>query len=241
MRRALVTGAGRGLGLEFTRQLLSRGDQVFAGLRNPAGSEALQTLAETHGAQLQMVALDISKTSSIAACHDAVAARVDGLDLLVNNAGINSRSRGIASEQRNVAFGRLEPDGILQMVRVNAVGPLLLTQAMADLLAVGVRPRVAHISSWLGSVTRKTSAGNYGYCASKAALNMVTRILAHDLLPRGVLSVTFTPGWVQTDMGGPDATLTPVQSVGGILSVIERLGDDDAGKFLQWDGSEHPW
>lgn len=241
MRRALVTGAGRGLGLEFTRQLLSRGDQVFAAMRNPAGSDAIQALSEKHGAQLQLVTLDISKTSSISACHDAVAAHVDGLDLLVNNAGINSRSRGIAPEQRNVAFGRLEAEGILKMVKVNAVGPLLLTQALADLLAAGVRPRVAHISSWLGSVTRKTSAGNYGYCASKASLNMLTRILAHDLLPRGVLSVTFTPGWVQTDMGGPDATLTATQSVGGILSVIERVGVEDAGKFLQWDGSEHPW
>ena len=157
----------------------------------------------------------------------------------MNNAGINSRS--VPRDQANVRFGSLEPSGVLRMVEVNALGPVLVTQALVDLLQAGTRPRVASTSSWLGSIGRKSSGGNYGYCASKATLNMLARAMAFDLAPLGITSVVFNPGWVATDMGGPRASLTPEQSVGGMLAVIDGLTPEDAGRFLQWDGTEHPW
>ncbi len=97
------------------------------------------------------------------------------------------------------------------------------------------------VSSWLGSIEGKTSGGNYGYCASKTTLNMLARAMAFDLLPLGIVSVVFNPGWVSTDMGGPRATLTPHQSVAGMLATTARLTPSQAGHFMQWDGTEHAW
>ena len=158
---------------------------------------------------------------------------------MINNAGINST--GVAETQRNVRFGQLEPDGILAMVRVNALGPLLVTQALVELLAKGNKPKVICISSWLGSLSAKQRGGNYGYCVSKAALNMASRTMAFDLAERGIAAVIVNPGWVQTDMGGPHATLTPAQSVRGILAVADAIGPSDAGRFLDWNGQEQAW
>ncbi|MEY3015229.1 MAG: hypothetical protein RIT45_3964 [Pseudomonadota bacterium] len=124
------------------------------------------------------------------------------------------------------------------MVRVNAVGPLLVTQALVPLLVNAAAPRVLHVSSWLGSIARKRSGGNYGYAASKATLNMLGRTLAFDLLEREIMSVLMNPGWVQTDMGGTRADLTADASVAGMLAVVAGLGPADAGRFRQWDGSE---
>jgi NAD(P)-dependent dehydrogenase (short-subunit alcohol dehydrogenase family) len=235
MATILVTGAGRGLGLEFTRQLAARGDTVFATVRNPDRADALRAVE----GDIRIVALDVSEPTSIEAAAQAVAEQTDHLDLLVNNAGINSR--GVPSDQANVRFGALEPKGILRMVEVNAIGPLLVTQAFAGLLAKSERGRVLSISSWLGSIDRKQSGGNYGYCASKTTLNMLMRAAAFDLAQQGIVSVVANPGWVSTDMGGPRAQLTPEQSVAGLVRVTDTLTLDHAGRFLQWDGSEHPW
>ncbi|MEO1173680.1 MAG: SDR family NAD(P)-dependent oxidoreductase, partial [Myxococcota bacterium] len=98
-----------------------------------------------------------------------------------------------------------------------------------------------NVSSWLGSIEEKTSGGNYAYCASKAALNMLTRVLAHDLAERGIITLAFNPGWVKTDMGGENAKLSPTQSVCGILATSDTVSLEDTGSFLQWDGSRHPW
>lgn len=236
-----ISGAGRGLGLEFTRQCLARGDTVVAAVRTPSRAEELTALSEGAGGRLHVVALDVSDPASIDACGEATAALVDHLDVLINNAGINSMSAGIPEEQRNVRLGSLEPEGILSMVRVNAVGPVLLTQRLLGLLEQGTAPRVVHISSWLGSMTVKQSGGNYGYCASKACLNMLGRALAFDLKGRGVTSAMFNPGWVKTDMGGPSAP-TPVDvSVRGLLAVIDGASPEVTGRFFDHDGKSLPW
>jgi len=227
------------MGLAFTRQLLERGGAVFAAVRNPAKTDALQALVESSPGRLTLVRLDVSDPGSIDAAREAVEAQTDHLDLLVNNAGINSR--GVPDGQGNVRFGALEPTGISRMVAVNAVGPILVTQSLVGLLQRGSEPRVVSISSWLGSISGKTSGGNYGYCASKATLNMLARAMAFDLSPLGITSVVFNPGWVSTDMGGPNAKLTPERSVRGMLTVTDHLTPSDAGRFLQWDGTEHAW
>jgi NAD(P)-dependent dehydrogenase (short-subunit alcohol dehydrogenase family) len=226
---AVVTGAGRGLGLEFARQLVAGGYRVLGTVRRP--SEALAEVGSTP------LILDVADAEAVAKFADAVREHADHVDLLVNNAGINSG--GVPAEQKNVRFGSLEPEGILRMVRINAIAPVLVAQSLVELLGEG--SRIVNISSWLGSIANKSSGGNYGYCSSKTTLNMMARAMAFDLRERGIASIVVNPGWVSTDMGGPNAKLTPEQSVAGLLAVADRLTLDDAGKFYQWDGTEHPW
>jgi NAD(P)-dependent dehydrogenase (short-subunit alcohol dehydrogenase family) len=125
------------------------------------------------------------------------------------------------------------------MNRVNAIGPLLLTQALAGRLGEG--STVVAVSSWLGSIGGKSSGGNYGYCASKTLLNMYLRAMAFDLKPSGVTTILVNPGWVQTDMGGSRAKFTPEESVAGILALAARVTPDDAGAFFDHDGTPHAW
>jgi NAD(P)-dependent dehydrogenase (short-subunit alcohol dehydrogenase family) len=236
-KTAVITGAGRGLGLEFARQCLLRGHRVIGAVRDIERASALRALSS----EIALVTFDASDAASIGACAREIQQITPTIDLLINNAGINSRSSGIAVEQQNVTLGSLEADGILTMVRVNAIAPLLLTQALLPALAGANPARVVLISSWLGSNTVKTTGGNYGYCASKATLNMLGRTLGLDLKAHGIVCALFNPGWVQTDMGGGKAKLTPEQSVGGILSVIETLTIVDNGGFFEWSGAQHPW
>ncbi len=212
---------------------------MFAAVRQPGSSDDLTALAAANPAKLTVLAMDVADPASISAARDTVAGTVEALDLLINNAGVNSKA--MPDAQKNLSFGGLEPDGIVTMVRVNAIGPLLVTQTFADLMAKGTDPKVLNVSSWLGSITKKKGGGNYGYCASKATLNMLGRTMAHDLIERGIVTVMFNPGWVQTDMGGPRASLTPEESVKGMLAVIDEADESHNAGFFQWDGSEHPW
>lgn len=237
--RTLITGAGRGLGLEFASQCLDRGDRVYAGVRSPERAEALRKLGEKKPGRLFVFELDVADPASIASAHATVRRETEFLDLLINNAGINSR--GVPEAQRNVSFGALEPEGMVTMFRVNAIAPVLVAQQFVDLLEKGNGPRILNISSWLGSIEKKQSGGNYGYCASKAALNMLGRTLAFDLKQRGIITLMFNPGWVKTDMGGEKATLTSTQSVCGILATSDTATLNDAGSFFQTDGTIHPW
>lgn len=222
---AVVTGAGRGMGLAFCKQLVADGYTVFGTVRGRA--QALD------GTGVTVLKLDVADTVSIGVFAAQLATTVGRVDLLVNNAGMNSRSA--AKGQKNVRWGDLEPEGMLNMMRVNAIGPVLVTQALSSLL--GEDSRVLNVSSGLGSIGGKTSGGNYGYCASKATLNMLARAMAFDLAKRGVVSVCLNPGWVQTDMGGPKAPLTAEDSVRGMLRVMNAATPDDAGGFFNHDGT----
>ena len=239
--RVLITGANRGLGLEFTRQCAERGDVVLAACRTPATAEALLGLQREHAGCMHVLALDVADTASINSAWDAANQLVDGLDVLINVAGVNSMSDHSADPSVHLALGQLDADAMLGMFRVNAIGPLMLAQRFLPLLKAGDNARIANVSSWLGSLTAKTGGGNYSYCASKTALNMLTRALAFDVQPMGIVAVALNPGWVKTDMGGPRASLTPEQSVQGMLQVIDQVQTMDAGRFLEWNGKEHPW
>lgn len=241
MRHVLVTGAGRGLGLEWTRQCLARGDRVFAGVRRPDHAQELQALQATHPDHLQLVALEVTDAASIDATWQAVRAQTQSLDLLVNNAGINSMSHDAGDAAVHLRLGQLQAEPMLQMFHTNAVAPLMIAQRFVDLLQAGNTPRVVSVSSWLGSLAGKTSGGNYSYCTSKTALNMLMRAFAFDVLPLGIIAIVVNPGWVQTDMGGPRASYTPEQSVRGLLQVVDGLNEEDAGGFFDADGAEHPW
>lgn len=232
MQRILITGANRGIGFEFVRQLAERGDRVFATCRCPDQADDLQMLANHNPEQISIAALDVTDQASIYASYRLIVKQTDSLDLLINNAGIFPRAERL---------GNLDADDILEAFRVNSVAPLMVAQRYINLLKVGTNPRIVSISSQLGSLARKRDGRDYSYCASKAALNMLTRTLAFGLREEGIIAVVMHPGWVQTDMGGANASLPPERSVAGLLKVIDQLTMKDTGCFLQWDGGELPW
>jgi NAD(P)-dependent dehydrogenase (short-subunit alcohol dehydrogenase family) len=240
MRRAVVTGANRGLGLEFTRQLLSAGDEVVATARQPKTAGFLDKLASSAGGRLTVVRLDVGQPDEIAAAALQVGERFDAVDLLVNNAGVWS-APGQPERLSTGALGELRAEPVLEVLRINAVGPILVTQALAPQLAAAGRAAVVNLSSGLGSLERATGRGNIAYGMSKAALNMATRHLAAELARQGIVVVAMSPGWVATDMGGRGAPLEPAESVRGMLNVVDALTPAQSGKFLDHTGATVPW
>lgn len=234
MQRILITGANRGVGLEFVKQYLTAGEQVYAACRNPDKAEALQQLA-ADTRRLTVVPLDPGDETSINHLPQVLAEYTDALDMLINNAGMNVS----APEYREL--GGLQADALLRTLRVNAVGPVLIVQALQPFLKVGTQPKVINVSSQVGSMEWKVSGSGYAYASSKAALNMFTRVLSADLRGDGVIVVTIHPGWVQTDMGGAGASLTPYESVSSMLRFFDGLTMEHSGGFYRWDGSVHPW
>jgi NAD(P)-dependent dehydrogenase (short-subunit alcohol dehydrogenase family) len=236
--RVLITGAGRGLGTALARAFLDAGHQVAATARDPAGSADLTGLAGAHPGRVVTGALDVTDAAAVARVVPALGARLGGLDVVVNSAGANFR--GVPDGPSTLRIDEIAPEPLLALMRVNAAAPLVVVRAALPLLRASGRGRVVNISSWLGSITGAGS-GNYGYAMSKAALNMATRLLAGELEPGGIAVVAVNPGWVQTDMGGPRATLTAEESARGIARLTEGLTMAQSGRFLQWDGSGHPW
>jgi NAD(P)-dependent dehydrogenase (short-subunit alcohol dehydrogenase family) len=238
MQRVLITGANRGLGLEFARQYLERGARVFAGCRRPAEARQLQALQAAQPQRLSVVSLDVADPKSIRAAHAIVRSQVEGLDVLINNAGIYS-SRG--SDEPLERLGKLTFEEALTVLRVNAVAPLIVAQQYLDLLRAGRDAKIANISSGYGSVSANTGGFPYYYSASKAALNMFMRSLAADAKRWGVTTVLLDPGWVSTDMGGPHASMTPKHSVRRMIHVIDTLTPQHNARFLSWEGADQAW
>jgi NAD(P)-dependent dehydrogenase (short-subunit alcohol dehydrogenase family) len=232
VRNCLVTGANRGLGLEFTRQLLAGGQRVVATCRHPGRATALNTLAGQYPGRLRVLPLDVADPRSIAelARELPLLDEAFALDLLVNCAGV------LHSGERfgNVAAGALEDS-----FRTNAMGPLLLAQALAPRLVDGAR--IANISSVLGSIASTTRFGSPSYDISKAAQNMATVLLARALQERGIVVLALHPGWARTDMGGDNATVPVADSVAGMLRSIAAAGPADSGSFRDWRGETLPW
>ena len=233
MSNALITGANRGLGLALARALLARGGHVVATCRQPGKATELNRLAGEHPGRLHVLPLDVAqpRTHAELARELPLVIGADGrIDLLVNNAGV------LHSGER---FGSVAADNLEDSLRTNAMGPFLLTQALAPLLADGAK--VANISSQLGSIANTARFGTPTYNMGKAAQNMATRLLAHALHERGIVVLALHPGWVQTDMGGKDAQVTPEASAHGLLQVIDGATRRDSGRFLDWRGDTLPW
>jgi NAD(P)-dependent dehydrogenase (short-subunit alcohol dehydrogenase family) len=231
-RNCLVTGANRGLGLEFTRQLLARGDRVIATCRHPGKASALNLLTGEYPGRLHVAPLDVSEPRSHAALAHELPLLTDGqpLDLLINNAGVL---------QGGERFGQVRASDLETSFRTHALGPFLLVQALfPQLVDSGT---VANISSEIGSIGLRQEFHTPSYAIGKAAQNMVTSLLAQALAVRGIKIVALHPGWVRTDMGGNAALLAPRDSVVGLLQVIEGLQTGDSGRFLDWQGQPLPW
>lgn len=232
MQRCLVTGANRGLGLAFVTRLLERGSRVLACCRDPAQANVLNALQAAHGERLAIHALDVANPDAIDALPQAAARHLQRIDLLINNAGV------LVSGER---FGNVKAEALAESFAVNASAPLLITQALAPLLALGNKPRVLCITSQIASIAQSTSFRTMSYAMSKAALNMAVKRLAAELSPRGIVVLAAHPGWIKTAMGGKSATLAPADSAHALLGLIEQARTQDAGKFLAYDGAELPW
>ena len=230
MAKILITGANRGIGLEFASQYLDRGDSVIATCRDPEKSAALQALQATNP-NLQIRQLDVSSDESL---HRFAAELGDeAIDVFINNAGVYG--------PRSAGFGQVSEQDWLPVLRVNTIAPLILTQLLVDNFRRGQAGKLVYVTSKMGSIEDNQSGGSYIYRSSKTALNQVVRSLAADLADDGLTAVVIHPGWVQTDMGGPNALIDTQTSVGGMVSVIDGLGSKDTGKFYNYDGSVIPW
>jgi NAD(P)-dependent dehydrogenase (short-subunit alcohol dehydrogenase family) len=239
MKNVLVTGGSRGIGLEFSRQYLEKGHRVFAASRSPEKSGDLEKLKGEFDNQLSVHQLDVSDEGSRQRLFQQLSEETEKIDLLINNAGIAS-----GNEVRRFPFRALSQDDLCRCLLVNAVAQLMMTQKFFPLLERGAHPIVVNISSNSGSITLKKAGGDtgYGYSSSKAALNMMTKMLSHELRDSGIIVVSFHPGWVRTTMlYCENAPLQPAESIGGMIRVIESLELDDSGKFLDWKGNELPW
>ncbi|MCA3004890.1 MAG: SDR family oxidoreductase [bacterium] len=222
----LVTGASRGIGLEMVRALRARGDSVIATVRSEAAAQVVGAL----GARVER--LDVSDMQSISTLGRALAGVP--IDVLCNNAGISSESKQLST---------LSSADLYRVMMVNAIAPVLVSQAVLPnlRLAGGGKRAVAHISSQLGSITNNSGGSSYGYRASKAALNQFGRCMANELKGEGIAVGMIHPGWVRTDMGGPEAPLDPKQSAAMVIAVIDNLTVQTTGRFWNYDGSNLPW
>ena len=231
-RNCLISGANRGIGLEFTRQLLARGEHVIAACRHPGKATALNALAGEHPGRLPVLPLDVADPKSRASLvHDLpLVLGDDRLDLLVNNAGV------LHSGER---FGHVEAAILEDSFRTNAIGPFLLAQALAPLLNDGAR--IANLSSVMASIASRGEFRSPSYCASKAAQNMLTVQLAQAVAARGIVVLALHPGWVQTEMGGEHATVPTADAVRGLLQVVDGATPAQSGSFLDWRGGALPW
>lgn len=223
-RTVLVTGANRGLGLELARQYAEAGWHVIGTARKPEQAGELKGLAA------RVAQLDVADQDSV----DRLAAELAGqpIDLLINNAGIFPRVGTIEE---------IDFDDYSRTLAVNTVGPVRVTRALLPNLRQGQLKIIAGLSSNLGSIAENQRGNFYGYRESKAALNMFTKTLAAELGPEGFICVVLTPGWVQTDMGGPNAPLQPADSISGMKAVLDKLTPADNGSFWSYDGSQMPW
>lgn len=231
-QRCLVTGANRGLGLEFCRQLLARGDRVVAACRQPGKATALNALAGEYPGRLHVAPLEVAEPKSHVALARELPLLTEGqaLDLLINNAGV------LRGGER---YGSVQAADLETSFRTHALGPFLLVQTLTPQLADGAR--VANISSEIGSIGLRQEFRTPSYAIGKAAQNMATSLLAQALAPRGIVVVALHPGWVRTDMGTERAALSPQESVRGLLQVIGGLQARDSGAFLDWRGQSLPW
>lgn len=251
----LVTGASRGIGLQMVDSLAAGGGfspgKIIATTRNPATAQKLQELANKHP-NIHIITLDVVSQESIERCAEEVGQLLqdEGLNCLINNAGIN-----VVADLHSVTA-----DKMMENFHTNAVAPLMITKAFLPLLKRAAsrgeagdsgsmsiqRAAVINVSSLLGSVELNWGEGAnnikwYPYRTSKSALNMVSRCMAKDLEPDGILCMAIHPGWVRTDMGGSEGLLSPEESVSSILSVIGGLSEKDHGSFLNFTGEALPW
>jgi NAD(P)-dependent dehydrogenase (short-subunit alcohol dehydrogenase family) len=234
MSTVLITGANRGLGLEFARQYAADGWDVIATSRDPEKSAELQQLQKKNN-KLSLQVLDVTNGKSVETLAHALSGQA--IDLLVLNSAIYTRNGN--------KIGEIDFKGWHEAFETNVLGAVRVAQALLENVAASKRKQIAAISTGMGSMQALPSTIGFGaayqYRTSKAALNMAMSVLAKEMEPRGISVVIFDPGWVQTDMGGANAALTPQESIGGMRTVLAGDPMDLTGKFVGYDGGRRPW
>ena len=233
----LISGANRGIGLGYTRQLLAMGEKVIAGVRDPDNAESLTELARQHSPLLNISRLDMNDWDSI----DSFAGNLEEerIDYLINNAGLYGGSWTEDSHRQSA--DSMDYELWEEIMRVNVIAQFRLTRALEGSLMRSDQPLVVMMSSDLGSIGNNDMGQSYAYRTSKAALNMIARSLAVDLRERGIRVISMAPGWTQTALGGWTATWSVEDSVAKQIKVITALGAEDTGLFLNLHGESVPW
>lgn len=240
MPTVLVTGAGRGLGLEFARQYAADGWQVLACLREPSLAPELRALAASTAGRVELHAVDIGDHASI----DTLASQLSGrpIDVLLNNAGTMGKGEFAKQGMTMDRFGKSDFADWQKTFQINVFAPMKMSEAFIEQVAASEQKKIVSITSIVGSISRNTLGGLYSYRASKSALNAIMRSMSIDLARRyGVIAAPLHPGWVRTAMGGARAELSAEQSVAGCRTVIAGLDTERAGRYWMFDGSELPW
>ena len=233
MYHSFVTGTNRGIGLELVRNLLKRDDMiVFATCRNPDQAHDLQQLMAENPGRIHIIQLDVTNADGIKRAVGQVRQHTDKLDILINNAGI------FPDDDRASHLGNLNENSLLRVLRTNSIAPVMVTQALQPLLQ---GTKIAMISSIMGSMDYGSNGYAAGYRASKAALNMLTIGIAHELREAGCITITMHPGWVKTDMGTDAAPVLPSDSAQGILNVLDNLDPSQNGSYISWEGEAIRW
>lgn len=226
----LITGANRGVGLALTREYLHNGWQVYASCRDISAAPELQALQQTHP-HLTLLELDVTDHAAIQSLSRSLSGIA--LDLLINNAGYYG--------PKGYGFGNTDADEWRKVLEINTIAPLKMAEAFYPQLKQGKPGIIACMSSKVGSMTENTSGGGYIYRSSKAALNSVVKSLSNDLFSEGIRCVALHPGWVQTEMGGPNALIDAGTSAKGLKQVLDRLQPEDSGQFIDYQGQYLPW
>jgi len=230
-KNIVISGANRGIGLEFTRELSNAGHNIFACCRQPENAEALLKMAQENK-NIQVLPLDVCDETSIKNLQTSL--KGQAIDWLINNAGISGES--------GVTIGNIHADNFLRLLHTNCVGAIQLADALLDNIVISNDKLVVNITSRMGSISDNTSGRSYAYRSSKAALNAVMRSFAIDVKDQGVNVILIHPGWVQTRMGGEDGALTAEESVGAMLNVIEQHRNNaHADTILRFDGDTINW
>jgi NAD(P)-dependent dehydrogenase (short-subunit alcohol dehydrogenase family) len=230
MPSVLVTGSNRGLGLEWCRQYAEADWRVFATCRHPETADALQVLAQTHR-RLSIHRLDVTQPESIYALLAELQDEV--IDVLVNNAGVYL--------EKYAPTATIRYDEWRRTLEVNTLGPVRVTESLAEQVGRSHRRLVVTLSSHMGSIAEIAAPGDTYYRSSKAALNAAMKGLSIALAERGIGVLLLHPGWVKTRMGGWDAPLTPAESVAGMRALVDTFRMDMTGRFFRYDGTEIPW
>ena len=230
MATILVTGANRGLGIEFVEQYLNEGNEVIATYRNENSSIDLIEMGNERS-NLKLLQLDVSSNKSLNSFAENLGD--SPIDIFINNAGVYG--------PRNSSFGNVDEENWLHAIKVNAIAPILMTQLIIKNIRSGADKKLIYITSKMGSIDDNKGGGAYVYRSSKTALNSVVKSLSVDLENEGMTVALIHPGWVKTDMGGPSALIDKDTSVRGMTEVISNLDISSTGNFYNYDGSIIPW
>ena len=234
MQRVFITGADKGLGLSLVEKFLDGGFQVFAG--KYAGEGSLDKLAGEFSARLSLIPQDVADMDSVRRSAQLVAGQAGSLDILINSAGITFPQTKLPLPETDLDDGHLQA-----IMEVNAFGPLRVTQQFLPLLEKGARKCIVNISSEAGSIADCQRESWFGYCMSKSALNAQSQILQKFLAPKGFKVLAIHPGWLQTGMGGPDATIPPGDSAAGIFALATRAWSPGDPVYMDYTGVPLRW